>query len=156
MEFIEAEQFRREANDNIKFFPGELVAMLSEEKKRVFTLRILVMKLPNNYGSIYKKGGNRRKPYAVVVTTGWTDEGKQKRKGLGYVTSPAQGLKLLAEYYNNPYNLNIKNISFSDIWKDVEVELEKMVEQGTMSSSNLDSLKFAFYNYCQSIHNEKC
>lgn len=113
------------------------------------------MKLPNNYGSIYKKGGNRRKPYAVVVTTGWTDEGKQKRKVLGYVASPAQGLKLLAEYHNNPYNLNIKNISFSDIWKDVEVELEKMVEQGTMSSSNLDSLKFAFYNHCQSIHNEK-
>lgn len=113
------------------------------------------MKLPNSYGSIYKKSGNRRKPYAVVITTGWTDDGKQIRKVLGYVTSPSQGLKMLAEYHGNPYNLNLKNITFADVWKDVEKQLEKLVQQGSMSSSNLDNLNFAFYNHCQPIHKEK-
>ena len=36
MEFIEAEKFRKEANDSIKFFPEELVSMLSEENKKIY------------------------------------------------------------------------------------------------------------------------
>lgn len=35
------------------------------------------MKLPNGYGSVFKLGGNRRRPWAVRVTVGWTEEGKQ-------------------------------------------------------------------------------
>ena len=36
MEFIEAEKFRKEANDSIKFFPEELVSMLSKENKEIY------------------------------------------------------------------------------------------------------------------------
>lgn len=34
------------------------------------------MKLPNGYGSIIKLKGNRRKPYQVRITKGFTDERK--------------------------------------------------------------------------------
>lgn len=34
------------------------------------------MKLPNGYGSIVKLKGNRRKPYQVRITKGFTDERK--------------------------------------------------------------------------------
>ena len=34
------------------------------------------MKLPNGYGSIIKLKGNRRKPYQVRITKGFSDERK--------------------------------------------------------------------------------
>ena len=37
MEFIEAEEFRKKASDSIKFFPDELVAMLSKENKEIYS-----------------------------------------------------------------------------------------------------------------------
>lgn len=54
------------------------------------------MKLPNGYGSVIKLGGNRRKPFAVRITTGYTDEGKQKFAYLGYNESRKQALVALA------------------------------------------------------------
>ena len=35
------------------------------------------MKLPNSFGSVQKLSGNRRKPYRVVKTVGWDENGKQ-------------------------------------------------------------------------------
>jgi hypothetical protein len=43
----------------------------------------------NGFGSIVKLSGNRRKPFAVRITTGWKD-GKQIRKYLGYYKSEAE------------------------------------------------------------------
>ena len=34
----------------------------------------------NGDGSIFKLSGRSRRPYAVRVTVGWTDDGKQKYK----------------------------------------------------------------------------
>ena len=42
------------------------------------------MKLPNGYGSVAKLTGNRRRPYMVRITTGFTDDGRQLMKILGY------------------------------------------------------------------------
>ena len=35
------------------------------------------MKLPNNYGSVYKLSGNRRRPYIAKITIGYNNKGKQ-------------------------------------------------------------------------------
>ena len=114
------------------------------------------MKLPNGYGSIYRNGGHRRKPYAVVVTIGWDyDTQKQKRKLLSYVKTPKEGLKLLNDYHGNPYDLNFKNITFSDIWSDVEKQIKQLVDDGEMSQSNLDGLYFAYKNHCIPLHTRK-
>ena len=50
------------------------------------------MRLPNGYGSIYKIGGKRRKPFAVRITTGWEDNGKQIIKYLGTFRTRAEAL----------------------------------------------------------------
>ena len=77
------------------------------------------MKLPNNYGSIVKLSGNRRKPYAVRVTQGWKHNAKndtytQVKKYIGYGSTRAEALEILAEYNRNPYNLDSKNVTFKD------------------------------------------
>ena len=35
-------------------------------------------------GSIFKLSGNRKNPYAVRITVGWSDNGTQKYKYIGY------------------------------------------------------------------------
>ena len=50
------------------------------------------MRLPNGYGAIVKLGGNRRKPFAVRVTTGYKDNGTQTFKYLGYFESKKKRL----------------------------------------------------------------
>ena len=38
------------------------------------------MRNPNGYGSVVKLSGKRRKPFAVRITIGWDNNGKQKYK----------------------------------------------------------------------------
>lgn len=42
------------------------------------------MRLPNSYGSIVKLKGKRRNPYMIRKTVGYTDDGQQIRKVIGY------------------------------------------------------------------------
>lgn len=46
------------------------------------------MRLPNGYGGVVKLSGNRRRPYAARITTGW--------------------------YHNDKTNKHIQNIRLSD------------------------------------------
>ena len=64
------------------------------------------MKHPNGYGSIFKLSGNRRNPFAVRITTGWDDDGKQVYEYLGYFPSRKKAMVALADYNNNPYDLS--------------------------------------------------
>lgn len=75
------------------------------------------MRLPNGYGSIYKLSGKRRRPYAVIVTANWTDEGKPIRKYLGYYEKRQEALTALAEFNDNPYNLDNSNITLKELWE---------------------------------------
>ena len=52
------------------------------------------MRFPSSYGSVTKQHGNRRKPYAVRVTVGWTDEGKQIQKYLGFYAKKSEAIKV--------------------------------------------------------------
>lgn len=58
------------------------------------------MKLPNGYGSVIKLAGNRRNPYAARITSGWTPEGKQVFKYIGYYPTKKEALNALAGYHN--------------------------------------------------------
>lgn len=75
------------------------------------------MKLPNGYGAIMKLSGRRRKPYAVRITTGWTDEGRQIRKYLGYYKTRQEAMKALADYNENPFDLATRDITFADLYE---------------------------------------
>lgn len=74
------------------------------------------MRKPNGYGAVIKLKGNRRKPYAVRITTGWTDEGKQRIKYLGYYSSSKEAEIALADYNKNPFMI-LDDITFADLFK---------------------------------------
>lgn len=73
------------------------------------------MKLPNGYGCVTKLSGKRRKPYAVIVTTGWNDEEKQMRKYIGYFATKKEALECLAQYNSNPDEF-AKKPTFKEIY----------------------------------------
>ena len=75
------------------------------------------MRLPSGYGSIRKLSGKRRRPFAVRITTGWTDEGEQIRKYLGYFATRREALEALDLYNQNPYNLDSRSITFSQLYE---------------------------------------
>ncbi|KMO87200.1 hypothetical protein AB840_03995 [Megasphaera cerevisiae DSM 20462] len=74
------------------------------------------MRLPTSYGSIIKLSGKRRRPFAVRITTGWTDEGKQIYKYIDYFPTRKAALSCLDEYNKKPYDLNNRHITFSELF----------------------------------------
>ena len=75
------------------------------------------MKLPNGYGSVVNLGKRRRKPYAARITVGWTEDGKQKKKYLGYYKTRQEAMKALADYNENPFDLMAQDVTFADIYE---------------------------------------
>ena len=79
------------------------------------------MRNPNGYGCINKLSGKRRRPWAVQITIGWSDNGKQLKKYLSYHTTRAEAMQALADYNANPYQFETSNITFAEIydkWSD--------------------------------------
>jgi len=114
------------------------------------------MKLPNGYGSIVKLSKGRRNKYGVLITTGWDNEGKQLRKYIGYTNSYQEGLKLLAEYHKDPYNIDYKKLTFADIWNNtLYKKLDDLVKANKMSKENIEGLTFAFNNHCKPLYEDK-
>ncbi|ERT62231.1 tyrosine-type recombinase/integrase [Peptoniphilus sp. BV3C26] len=95
------------------------------------------MKKANGYGSVTKLSGNRRKPFIVRVTTGYTDTGQEIRKILGYFQTRKEAEIYLAKYNDNP---NIGNsITFGQAYKMFEeARFDKI------SSSTVATYKFAW------------
>ena len=62
------------------------------------------MRNPNGYGSVVKLGGKRRKPFCARVTAGWSDDGKQLYKNIGYYGSAVEANLALSDYHRNPYS----------------------------------------------------
>lgn len=75
------------------------------------------MRRGNGEGSIYKLSGKRRKPYAVRITTGWTLEGKQQYKYLGYYPTKTEAKNALREYLLKPYDLTNSNVTLKEVFE---------------------------------------
>ena len=109
------------------------------------------MKLPNGNGSVYKIGKKRRRPYIVVITFGWEINqiiGKleQKRVILGYTKSKVEGMKMLAEYRESPYDLEVCKKTFKEVYENWSNEKFE-----TISKSNVNGYRASF-NACTGIH----
>lgn len=74
------------------------------------------MKLPNGYGSVIKLAGNRRNPYAARITSGWTPEGKQVFKYIGYYPTKKEALTALAGYNSGIVPGRATIAELWDIW----------------------------------------
>lgn len=107
------------------------------------------MKNPNGYGSVFKLSGTRRRPWCARVTVGWTDEGKQLYKILGYFEERSDALIELAKYNDNPYDLDNNKITFAEIY-------EKWSEEKfpKISDSNIRGYRTSF-NKCERLHTLK-
>lgn len=60
------------------------------------------MKLPNNYGSVSRLSGNRRRPYVARKTIAYDEDGRQIMQIIGYYASRDAALTALANYNQTP------------------------------------------------------
>lgn len=102
-------------------------------------------RLANGAGSVYKLGGNRRNPFAAVMSVGYTDDGILKRKYIGYYETYEDALHALEMYKETPFDLENKNITIARLY---EILLER--KKGR-AERTLISYKTA-YNHLSEIH----
>lgn len=106
------------------------------------------MKNANGTGSIIKLGGNRRRPYALKITTGYTIDGKQTRKIIGYYATKKDALNGLLEYNQNK-NIFISDMTFKntyDMWS--KNHFENISRQTIKTIKNIyNSYVFKFNDY---------
>ena len=90
------------------------------------------MRLPNGYGSVYKLSGKRRKPFIVKKTLGYHvnhETGKSVRDDIiiGYTETKAEGLQMLANYNDNPYDVKTSKMTFKDLYEEWSNALSKQL-----------------------------
>ena len=111
------------------------------------------MKLPNGYGTVKKMSGKRRRPYVVKKTVGWHyDEAKDKmiqdQMTIGYAATRAEGLQMLADYNNNPFDLKASKVTFQEVYERWSKE-----KFPTISRSNVKGYE-ASYKVCGTLYNK--
>lgn len=109
---------------------------------------MMIMKLPNGYGSVYKLPGNRRKPWAVRITLSHKD-GKWKYKYIGYYENQVEALNALAHYNENPYDIDANKITFAEVYEKWSKEHFPKI-----SRSNVQGYSASF-KICDSIASMK-
>lgn len=105
------------------------------------------MRLPNGYGSVYKLSGNRRRPWIARKTREWSEDGKQLFEIIGYYATKAEALQALAEYNDNPYDLEMSRVTFTEIY-------ERFMKDNFDEDTNRSTLKnyTTAYNLSKRLH----
>jgi integrase len=109
------------------------------------------MKLPNGSGCVYKMSRKRRKPYAVLKTVGWeideeTGKLKQKRITIGYARTRLEGMKMLNDFNELPYDIEAGKKTFKEVYESWSKDKFE-----TISRSNINGYQASF-NACDSLH----
>ena len=101
------------------------------------------MRLPNRFGTISKLSGNRRNPFRARVFEGYTDDGKQIYKNIGYFPKYQDALTALVEYHKNPLDFQA-DITFEELYERWSAEkFEKVTDINGYKAS---------YKLCESIY----
>lgn len=80
-------------------------------------MRVIFMRNPNSYGQIIKLGGQRRRPFAVRITVGWSSDGRQLQKYFGYYEKRTDAIAALADYHRNPYDFSTNKVTFAKVYE---------------------------------------
>lgn len=104
------------------------------------------MRNPNGYGSVYKLSGNRRRPWIVRLTDGWTEDGKQIYKILGYYKTRKEAQIALAEFHNNPYDVDLRKLTFREVFERWSGEHYPKISQSKINAYN------TVFNQSEAIH----
>lgn len=99
------------------------------------------MRAVNGFGCIVKLGGNRRKKFAVRITTGWKD-GKQVRKYIGYYKTQQEALLALAEYHKGDYDVDLSKLSLNEVYDRWIKRIEPNVSKNVLNSHNMAKMRF--------------
>lgn len=109
-------------------------------------------KLPNGFGTIYKLPGKRRNPFRAVKTDKWvydpsTGKSKQLRFTIGYYPTRQAAMAALANYNENPYDIETNSVTFEEVY-------EKWSQEYFPTLSNTSSIRTitAAYAYCNSLY----
>lgn len=97
------------------------------------------LKRANGTGAITKVKERRRKPFKVMVTTGWSDDGKQHRILLGYYETLDKATVALAQYNDNPYDITAGKITFAEVYEKWSAQKYPVI-----SESNVHAYKAAY------------
>lgn len=103
------------------------------------------MRRANGEGSIFKLGGKRRKPWAVRITVGYEENGKQIYKYVGYYQTKTEAKMAVREYLVNPFNLDHKSAKLKDVY-------DKWSDQSQLAQTTMQSYSSAF-NQAKQLHN---
>lgn len=104
------------------------------------------MRRGNGSGGIVKLGGKRRKPWAVRVTAGWTDDGKQIFKYVSYHEKKIDARRALDEYNVNPFDVDATKLTFEEIYNQWSERA-----YATLSVSSVKNYKSA-YKHAKRLH----
>lgn len=104
------------------------------------------MRRGNGDGSIIKLSGKRRRPYAVRVTVGWTDDGKQKYKYIGYYEGKTAAKNALREYLLQPEKHKQER-------QTLKIIFEKMMEKSDFAAGTRDQYAGGF-KMLQQLHDK--
>lgn len=115
------------------------------------------MKNPNGYGSVIKLGGKRRRPFAVRVTDGWeinkkTGRERQIFKYISYHESRTDAMIALAEYNRDPYDIDARKTTFSEMYDLWSKEKYKIGTKDEATPSLIRNYRSAFNN-ASALHN---
>ena len=103
---------------------------------------------PNGYGCVTKLKGNRSRPWCVKVTV-YDEEGNSSQKPIGYAETEAEGNILLAQYNNNPWDIDREKVTLTDLYQRwCKLKLPKL---GKSSQSNLRSA----FKHCSKYYGKK-
>lgn len=97
------------------------------------------MRMPNGYGSVYKKSGKRRRPYVARKTIGWKDNGHPIYLFIGSFITKKEALEALSRYNEHPYDVGNNKYTFSEVYEKMSAELFP-----TISESNINGYKAAY------------
>lgn len=115
----------------------------------------MALKNANGYGCVYKLSNSkkRRNPYGARKTSGWTiDPSTGRRKQLyiniGYYPDRKSAEIALAQYNENPYDIETNSITFSEVY-------EKWSPGYFETLSGPDSARnvVAAYKHCEPLYN---
>jgi len=111
-----------------------------------------IMRNPNNYGTIKKLSGNRRRPWMVGVNPKINDKGTYTYDILGYYEDRTEAMIALAEYNKNPVDLTRKDLTFAEIY-DLYFNDKFVVSKKKLSESAKNGARTA-YNHCKPLYNK--
>ena len=95
---------------------------------------MIIIKRANGTGTICKLAGNRRRPYAVKITTGYTETGKLQYKYLSYHRTRTEAEKALNRYVEDPFTLS--KYTLKDLYEEFIQLQEKNKAGSTVRNHN--------------------